>query len=265
MNSSFKKTLFVVSLFAIAMGLLESAVVIYLRDILYPGGFEFPLNPVRPDLVWTEILREAATLVMLLGVGILAGRNLAERFAWFLYTFAVWDIFYYFFLWVLVGWPTSLMTWDVLFLLPVTWTGPVITPLIVSATMMLFALLIVSASRSDRKSLPGKVRSMPAVDKIRVLPGNSAEAPVTVPRLSWLFLIVGSIILIIAFTWDYSGFILERLSIRDIWTLPQSQVHAMVHQYIPRRFNWMLFSFGELAILSGILIFWRRIRLSDPA
>jgi len=103
MNHSLKKNLAILSLFAIAMGLLESAVVIYLRDILYPGGFDFPLNPVRPDLVWTEMLRELSTLVMLLAVGILAGRNTAERFGWFLYSFAVWDIFYYVFLWVLVG------------------------------------------------------------------------------------------------------------------------------------------------------------------
>ena len=96
-----KRNLLIVTIFAIAMGLLESAVVIYLRDILYPGGFEFPLNPIRPDLLWTEVFRELATLVMLLGVGILAGRTLAERFAWFLYAFAVWDIFYYVFLWLL--------------------------------------------------------------------------------------------------------------------------------------------------------------------
>ena len=171
-----EKTLIVVSLFAIAMGLLESAVVIYLRDILYPGGFEFPLNPVRPDLVWTEILRELATLVMLLGVGILAGRNLAERFAWFMYSFAVWDIFYYAFLRVLIGWPESLMTWDVLFLLPVTWTGPVITPLIVSATMIFFALIIILAGR--------EVLRLPA-ERIQTLLGdNTGSQPVNMAGTS---------------------------------------------------------------------------------
>lgn len=234
MDNTLKRTLLIITLFSISMGLLESAVVIYLRDILYPGGFEFPLSPIRPDLVWTEILREVATLVMLLGVGILAGRSLAERFAWFLYAFAVWDIFYYVFLWALIGWPESLMTWDVLFLLPVTWTGPVISPLIVSVTMILFALLIISAGRPA----PGS-------------PGSSSR----IPRLSWILLACGSLILITAFTWDYSGFILERLSFKDIWTLPESQIHALAHQYVPRRFNWLLFGLGEGVILSGIYVF----------
>jgi hypothetical protein len=217
----------IISIFAIAMGLLESAVVIYLRDILYPGGFEFPLNPVRPDLVWTEILRELATLIMLLTIGILAGKTTPEKFAWFLYAFAIWDIFYYVFLWALIGWPESFMTWDVLFLLPVTWTGPVISPLIIASTMILLALLIVR-KESGR-----------------------------IPKLSWVLLISGSLILITAFTWDYSGFVLENMSFRDIWTLPGSQVHAMVHEYIPRKFNWLLFSLGELVILSGIYVYWK--------
>ena len=227
------------TIFAIAMGLLESAVVIYLREILYPEGFEFPLNPIRPDLVWTEILRESATLVMLLGVGIMTGKRLADRFAWFLYAFAVWDIFYYVFLRVLIGWPESLLTWDVLFLLPVTWTGPVLSPLIVSATMIVLALLIVSSGNKGPEA------------KFTIIPG-----------LSWILLSGGSLILITAFTWDYSGFILERLSFKDMWTLPGSQVHMMVHQYIPRKFNWLLFGLGEAVILSGIYFFWVRSRKS---
>jgi len=238
MNYSLKNTLLVISLFAIAMGMLESAVVIYLRDILYPEGFKFPLNPVRPDLVWTEILREVATLVMLLGVGLLSGRWAVEKFAWFLYAFAVWDIFYYIFLWLLIGWPESLMTWDVLFLIPVTWTGPVISPLLVAITMIGFALLILA--RSNGKEDPAKV-----IRKIRI------------NRLSWVLLITGSLILITAFTWDYSGFVLEKMRFKDIWTLPQSQVHSMVHEYVPRKFNWGLFSLGEIVILSGIFVFWK--------
>jgi hypothetical protein len=95
--------LLVVSLFSIAMGLFESAVVIYMREILYPEGFGFPLSPVQPDMMLTELLREGATIIMLLGIGFLAGRNTSERFAWFLYSFAIWDIFYYVFLRLLTG------------------------------------------------------------------------------------------------------------------------------------------------------------------
>lgn len=238
MDRSIRNTLVIISIFAIAMGMLESAVVIYLRDILYPGGFEFPLNPLRPDLVWTEVLREVATLVMLLGTGILAGRYRAERFAWFLYAFAVWDIFYYVFLWVLIGWPGSLMTWDVLFLIPVTWTGPVLGPLIVSLTMVLFALLIVWRGYGS----------------------GETKASTIIPGLSWLLLIIGSLLLITAFTWDYSGYVLEHMRFRDIWTLPESQVHELIHHYVPRKFNWLLFSLGEIVIGYGIYVFWRKSR-----
>ncbi len=258
MDKAFQNKLIVISLFAIAMGMLESAVVIYLRDILYPQGFEFPLNPVRPDLVWTEILRELATLVMLLGVGMLTGRTAAEKFAWFLYAFAVWDIFYYVFLWLLISWPESLLTWDVLFLLPVTWTGPVISPLIVASTMILLAMLIVrKGSESDGTGLEGD-REGSKSDLPESKDINSDPAKIS--GLSWILLIIGSIVLITAFTWDYSGFILGKMSFKDIWTLPQSQVNSMVHEYIPRKFNWWLFGLGEAVILSGIFVFWKSIR-----
>ena len=240
MNSkSLKFYLLVVSIFSIAMGLLESAVVIYIREILYPEGFGFPLSPVQADLMLTELLREGATIIMLLGIGFLAGRNSSERFAWFLYSFAIWDIFYYVFLWLLIGWPPSLMTYDVLFLLPSTWIGPVITPLIVSLTMIAFALLILVVNRR--------------------------EEDIKIPGISWLLLITGSVILILGFIWDYSAFIMESMTIRDIWTLPKEQVLKLATQYIPRKFNWFLYILGELVILSGILFFYLRwqMKFSD--
>ncbi|KPL15209.1 MAG: hypothetical protein AMS23_08405 [Bacteroides sp. SM1_62] len=231
-NKSLTFLLLVVTIFSIAMGLLESAVVIYLRKILYPEGFGFPLSPVTPDLILTELLREGATLIMLLGIGFLAGRNASERFAWFLYSFAIWDIFYYVFLWLLIGWPESLMTYDVLFLLPSTWIGPVITPVIVSTTMIGFALLILVLNRR--------------------------REGIKIPGVSWLALITGSVVLILGFIWDYSSFIMESMTIRDIWTLPKEQVLELATQYIPRKFNWFLFILGELVILSGILGFYLR-------
>ena len=85
----FRSKLIWVTLFAIAMGLLESAVVIYMRELLYPGGFSFPLSPIPERLAVTELLRELATLVMLVGVGVVAGRNFPERFAWFIFSFGV--------------------------------------------------------------------------------------------------------------------------------------------------------------------------------
>ena len=87
-----------ITLFGIAMGLLEGAVVVYLRELYYPEGFGFPLKLMSNQVALTELFREAATLIMLMSIGALAGRTRIERFAFFIYSFAVWDIFYYVFL-----------------------------------------------------------------------------------------------------------------------------------------------------------------------
>ncbi|PIV62402.1 MAG: hypothetical protein COS14_02175, partial [Bacteroidetes bacterium CG02_land_8_20_14_3_00_31_25] len=141
-NAIFNKRLLWLTLFSIAMGLLESAVVIYLRELYYPDGFVFPLQIVSRTVAITEFFRELATLIMLMAVGYLTGKNLNQRFACFIYSFAIWDIFYYVFLYFIIGWPSSFLTWDVLFLLPTMWTGPVIAPIITSLNMILLALLI---------------------------------------------------------------------------------------------------------------------------
>src|SRR4051812_6467788 len=131
------KTLLCLTLFSIAMGYLETAVVVYLRSMYFPAGFDHPVLSIPQNIAVTELWREIATLVMLIGAGIMAGKNGSQRFGFFIYCFAVWDIFYYVFLKVLLDWPESLFAWDVLFLLPVPWVGPVIAPVIVSLTMIL--------------------------------------------------------------------------------------------------------------------------------
>ena len=107
------------AVFAIAMAYLESAVVVYLRLIYYPNGFDFPLVviPMREALI--ELGREGATVVMLVAVGRLGTRGFWSGFAGFMFIFGVWDIFYYVWLKVFLNWPPSLATWDILFLLPV--------------------------------------------------------------------------------------------------------------------------------------------------
>ena len=75
-------------------------------------------------------MREAATLVMLLAVGMLAGADVAPRLGYTAIAFGVWDIFYYVFLRVIGGWPRSLFDWDILFLLPLPWWGPVLAPVL---------------------------------------------------------------------------------------------------------------------------------------
>jgi hypothetical protein len=124
------------------MAYVEAAVVVYLRALYYPQGFAFPLAALPPGMVAIEIGREAATLVMLLGVAMLAGRERWERFLAFCVSFGVWDLFYYVWLWLLLGWPPSLLTWDVLFLIPVPWTGPVLAPVVVSVLLVVCGLLL---------------------------------------------------------------------------------------------------------------------------
>lgn len=139
------KTYTMVFLFATAMAFLESAVVVYLRYLLYPNGFGFPLQPMPVTIAITEAIREAATIVMLACAGYLAGKNVKTRFAWFIYAFAVWDIFYYVFLKAIINWPAGMLVWDVLFLLPVMWSGPVYAPVIISLLMIWLAVLILES------------------------------------------------------------------------------------------------------------------------
>jgi len=131
-----------VSVFGVAMAFMEAAIVVYLRALYYPDGFSFPLAVMSRDILLVEVLREAATIVMIAAVAVLAARKFYARMAVFFYVFAVWDIFYYVFLKALLGWPSSFFELDVLFLIPVVWAGPVLAPLICSFTMIALAVLI---------------------------------------------------------------------------------------------------------------------------
>lgn len=236
MISNKSKTLTIVcwlTIFSIAMAFLENAIVIYLRELYYPGGFDFPLAPMEPDIVLTEIIREAATMIILICVGIIAGRNFSEKFAYFIYCFAIWDIFYYVFLKLLLNWPDSFMTWDILFLIPITWVGPVITPIILSLTMILLAILVVFF--------------------------NEKTGNVRISQIEWLILIFGSLVVILSFIWDYSKFILQHYSIIEIFSASSREgLFDLTFQYIPRSFNWWLYGLGELIILFGIGVFYFR-------
>lgn len=137
-----KRRLVWLAIFAVAMAYMESAVVVYLRAIYYPQGFEFPIVIIEDTMALIEIGREAATIAMLLGVAALAGNDRWERFLYFCYAFGVWDILYYLWLRIFLGWPPSLLTWDVLFLIPVPWIGPVLAPIFISAGLIAGALIL---------------------------------------------------------------------------------------------------------------------------
>jgi hypothetical protein len=141
-----------VVVFAIAMAWVESAVVFYLRSMMdriepcQPN----PL-PVIGGFAPVELLREFATLVMLFAVGVLAGRTWRARFGYAVIAFGVWDIFYYVFLKLICGWPHSWLDWDILFLLPIPWWGPVLAPVLISGLMILWGTF---ASQSERTPAP---------------------------------------------------------------------------------------------------------------
>ncbi len=137
----------IVVVFSIAFGYIEAAVVVYLRAIFYPDGFTFPLAEFGTGALWkrlllTEVGRETASMVLIFAAAWLFGRSFRQRFAYFSTIFAVWDIFYYIWLKVLIDWPGSLMDWDILFLIPMVWAAPVSAPVLVSLTLLAFAVII---------------------------------------------------------------------------------------------------------------------------
>ncbi len=147
-------------LFSVAFGYVEAAVVAYLRSIylplrthFYPGLSAtelFPLLPIdqlralgpeHTARLNIELGREFATLLMLSGAAVAAARKRREWIGAFVLCFGLWDIAFYSFLKLLLGWPPSLLTWDILFLLPVPWVGPVVAPVLVSISMVASGVL----------------------------------------------------------------------------------------------------------------------------
>jgi len=125
------------------MAWVESAVVYYLRTMVHRiEPYQIHPLPLIGSLGQAELVREAATLIMLLMVGLLAGRNWRSRLGYSALAFGIWDIFYYIFLKILCGWPHSLWDWDILFLLPLPWWGPVLAPVSIALLMILWGTLV---------------------------------------------------------------------------------------------------------------------------
>jgi hypothetical protein len=194
-SSRFVRAVVALVLFGVSFGYVEAAVVVYLRDVYAPlhGQYYperanelFPLvrldqlaaaEPRYGQYLRIELGREAATLLMLAAVALAVAGNAAQWLAAFGLAFGVWDIFFYVFLKVFVGWPDSLWTWDLLFLVPVPWVGPVLAPVIVSVTMI----------------AAGGV----------VLWRESVGRPVRLTRTAVLALTGGALIVVVAFCWDF--------------------------------------------------------------
>jgi hypothetical protein len=151
---SFRATALAVLVFAGAMAYLEAAVVVYLQRALGSQvGAIFPLRPASEvgDLIAIEVGREAATLVIIATVGLLVGRTRSERLAWAAVVFGAWDIGYYAWLYAFTGWPPTLDTVDLLFLLPLPWVGPVWSPVAVSVALVGVGLAVAASLFSGRR------------------------------------------------------------------------------------------------------------------
>ncbi len=206
------RTLIALVLFGVAFGYVEAAVVVYLRahyDPIRreafdrpPDGELFPMlrlehlqqaGPQYMHMLWTELGRELATLVMLAAVGLAIARNVREWLAAFMIAFGVWDIFFYVFLKILIDWPPSLWTWDILFLLPVPWVGPVIAPVLVAGSMIAAG--------------------------VAVLRRESRGRPIRFHALHWTAIVGGGLIVIVAFCWNYPNTTADGLPNPFNWPL----------------------------------------------
>lgn len=227
-----RRSLILATIFSIAMGYLEAAVVVYLRKLYYPEGFDFPLKPLPDLMAFTELGRETATIVMLVAIGLLLGKNKLERFAYFLFCFAVWDIVYYLGLEGILDWPASFFTWDILFLIPIPWTGPVIVPVAAAISMVIFSLILITVS--NKLSTP-KLKAS---------------------HLGWL--ISGAVFFILACVWDYSTYVINNKGWNALYTLDKKTLFAVTQHYIPDNFPWLIFGLSMLLIWVGIGSFvWR--------
>lgn len=229
------KIIFLV-LFSIAMGFLEASVVVYLRQLYYPGGFSFPLQIMAIEALSIEYLREFSTLVMLFSIAIIAGRKFYERFAYFLLCFGIWDIFYYVWLKVLLNWPESFLTWDILFLIPVVWVGPVLAPVLCALTMVVISASILSFQQKGYR--------------------------VKMKLLEWILLSLGTFIILITFLWEYATLIIQGGFLSRIVTLATDPLFKQViAEHVPTSFNWYLFMIGEGFIICCLIMFcWRTKR-----
>lgn len=178
----YSKKLFVIFIFSIAMAYLESAVVVYLRELYYPDGFSFPIKLIPEKIILIELGRELATIVMLLTVSLIAGKLFVERISYFLFAFGVWDIFYYLWLKVFINWPESLLTDDLLFLIPVPWISPVLAPVLVSIVFILFSVFTLKKSETG----------------IQIKYDKTSSA----------FVLIGVVFILTSFVWNYE----ERLN-----------------------------------------------------
>ena len=223
-RTGLKSKLTAVTIYAIAMGYLESAVVIYLRQGMFGDLIQvFPLKFMAPQIAGIELAREAATILMLLIVGYISGRNRLQQWMYFIYAFAVWDIFYYVILKILTGWPNSFLDFDVLFLIPVIWISPVLCPVLIA--LLLISVSIILILLSEKSS------------------GNTfSEGTLKITPVNLGLFVAGSTIDFYSFT-------------EQIFRILLDQGPKGLENFTPTSFNWPIFFIGYLILfISAIRI-----------
>jgi len=152
-----------VALFALAMAYIEAATVVYLRRVFGITDLIRDGSALDPFIARVELGRELATLLMILAVGWAAGKSRQSRLGFAFFAFGLWDILYYAWLKVFLGWPESLLTPDILFLVPLPWWGPVLGPVLVALLCMVGGALAVRADDLGRTLRPGLPEWLAAV------------------------------------------------------------------------------------------------------
>ena len=221
-------------IFSLSMGFLESIVVIYLRHIYYPEGFYFPLKILPLYDLRFEYLREASTIIMLTCISMIAGGIFFERFAYFLFCFGLWDIFYYIGLKLLIDWPSSLFSWDVLFLIPFVWLAPVVAPIICATIMVVLSFIILYSLRKN-------------------------ENRIIINKIDASLFIIGASLIFLSFIWDTMNFILTY----NIFKKPYINKFIFEYQnylrdFIPSTFRWDFYLMGIILILLSSTLFFIR-------
>ena len=200
--------------FAIAMAYLEAAIVVYLRRLFGIGDLILQVPPFDKQIAAIEFGRELATLVMLLAIGWIAGHNIQSRLGFTFIAFGVWDIFYYLWLKIFIGWPHSFFDPDLLFLIPLPWWGPVLAPVLISMLMITGGML--------------------------VLKTNEKVGSIYLPVSFWVLLIFGVLFMLYSFMAD------------AIQIIPAST--TALSDLRPSQFNWPIYLIGLGLAFASILL-----------
>lgn len=220
-------------IFSVAMGFLEAIVVVYIRELYYPEGFTFPLKELPAWLIGIEWIREISTLLMLGSVAWISGKSFLKRLGSFLFLFGVWDIIYYVALKLFLDWPDSLLTWDILFLIPITWVGPVLAPIICSLIMILMAIIF------DFFEIKNRIKH--------------------IKTWELMLLFTGAAFIYYTFTVDFGMILIEGDFLKNITTLANNiEFQQIITSWTPEKFSWGIFGAGIIIILIGFMLVVKR-------